>query len=139
MLAVYITPFFTENAIIFMEHLSRIEGARLAVVSQEPQEILPEKLRGRFAGHWRVPDCLQTDQLQWAVEGLQKSLGKVGRILAANEHIQVQVAEVRERLGIPGMDSATALKFRDKNKMKKAFREGGVAWPRSICSQAGQR
>lgn len=135
MLAVYVTPFFTENAIIFMEHLSRIEGARLAVISQEPQEILPEKLRSRFAGHWRVPDCLETEQLRWAVEGLQKRLGKVERILAANEHIQVQVAQVREQLGIPGMDSATALKFRDKNKMKKAFREGGVACARSAAAR----
>lgn len=135
MLAVYITPYFTENAIIFMEHLSRIEGARLAVISQESQDVLPQSLRSRFAGHWRVADCLQTDQLLWAVEGLSKSLGKVERILAANEHIQVQVAEVRERLEIPGMDAATAAKFRDKNLMKKAFRAGGVACARSCAAR----
>lgn len=134
MLAVYVTPFFTENALIFMHHLSRIEGARLAVISQEPQELLPVSLRQRFAGHWRVNDCLSAEQLRWAVEGLSHGLGKVQRLLAANEHIQVQVAQVREWLEIPGMDSATALKFRDKSKMKEAFRKGGVACARSCAA-----
>lgn len=134
MLAVYITPFFTENAIIFLEHLSRLEGVRLAVVSQEPQEIVSASLRSRFAGHWRVNDCLSAEQIRWAVEGLSHRLGRVERLLAANEHIQVQVATVREWLGIPGMDSETARNFRDKNRMKAVFRQHGVPCARSCAA-----
>lgn len=136
MLACYITPFFTENAIIFLHHLSLIEGARLAVVSQEPQELLPESIRRRLAGHWQVADCLDAEQLRWAVEGLERGLGKVERILAANEHIQVQVAQLREWLELPGMNVATAIRFRDKNKMKEAFRKGGVACARSCAASS---
>lgn len=134
MLAVYITPFFTENALIFLHHLSLIEDARLAVISQEPEERIPLSIRRRLAGHWQVSNCLSAEQLRWAVEGLGQKLGKVQRLLAANEQIQVQVAQVREWLEIEGMDAATALRFRDKNKMKEAFRAGGVACARSCAA-----
>lgn len=134
MLAVYITPFFTENAVIFLHHLARIEGLRLAVISQEDQSALPAAVRNSLAGHWQVTNCLSAEQLRWAVDGLSKNLGKVERLLAANEQVQVQVAQVREWLDIFGMDVATALKFRDKNRMKEAFRAGGVACARSVAA-----
>ena len=127
---IYITPFFTDNTRFFLEAMVRLPGVRLGVVSQDPQEVLPAELRAGFAGHWRVPDCLVTDQLHWAVQGLSKQFGKCERLLAASEHIQVQVGEVRERLGIEGMDAATALNFRDKDRMKAAFEAGGVSCAR---------
>lgn len=104
----------------------RIPEVRLGVISQDPEEVLPPELRNRFAGHWRVPDCLSTEQLLWATESMQARLGKVHRILAASEHIQVQVAEVRERLGIYGMMPEVAKNFRDKDRMKAAFEAAGV-------------
>jgi biotin carboxylase len=133
MRAVYITPFFTENALIFLHHLSRIEDAQLFLVSQEPWEALPESLCRRLGGHWQVQNCLSAEQLRWAVEGLSKKHGRMERLLAANEQIQVQVAQVREWLGIAGMDAATALRFRDKNLMKETFRAAGVACARSCA------
>lgn len=135
MLAVYITPFFTENAVIFLDHLARIPAVRMAVVSQEPEELLPASVRKRLAGHWRVNNCLSAEQIRWAVEGLSHLHGRVERLLAANEHIQVHVATVREWLGIPGMDAQTAMNFRDKDRMKAVFRAAGVPCARSCAAR----
>lgn len=134
MLAVYITPFFTENAVIFLDHLSRLDGVRFAIIAQESDEKLPTSLRQRLAGHWQVQNCLDVEQIRWACEGLSKKLGRIERILAASEHIQVQVAQVREWLGVPGMDAATAMNFRDKDRMKAAFRAHGVPCARSVAA-----
>jgi ATP-grasp domain len=42
------------------------------------------------------------------------------------EQLQVPLAQVREHLGIPGMDAATARNFRDKDQMKTVLRAAGV-------------
>jgi len=138
MLAVYLTPFFTENALIFLHHLARIEGVQLAVVSQDPEEALPASLRSKLAGHWKLNNCLSVEQMRWAVEGLSERLGPVQRLLAANEQIQVPVAQVRQWLGIAGMDPETALRFRDKDRMKATFRQHGIPCARS-CAATSER
>ena len=48
------------------------------------------------------------------------------RLLAVLEQLQVPVAMVREHLGIPGMDAATARNFRDKDQMKTVLEAVGV-------------
>jgi hypothetical protein len=49
----------------------------------------------------------------------------VQRLLAVLEQLQVPLAQVREQLGIPGMDTATARNFRDKARMKTVLRAPG--------------
>ena len=66
MFVVYATPFFTQNTMGLVEAFAHLPGIRLGVISQEPQEVLPVELRSRFAGHWRVHDALNLDQLTWA-------------------------------------------------------------------------
>ena len=48
------------------------------------------------------------------------------RLLAVLEQLQVPLAQVREHLGIPGMDVLTAGNFRDKAQMKTVLRAAGV-------------
>ena len=59
-------------------------------------------------------------------EGLGERLGPVHRLLAVLEQLQVPVAQVREQLGIAGIDVATAHNFRDKAQMKSVLRAAGV-------------
>src|SRR5205823_4760451 len=96
----------------------------------EPQEVLPARIRDAFVGHWRIDDCLSTDQIEGACRALAHHLGNPDRLMAATEQIQVQVAEVRERLGVEGMRAETARLFRDKSLMKEKFRKAGVACAR---------
>ena len=123
---VFVAPYFSENARRFLEATAGLEDVRLAVISQEPLEALPAAIAGRLAGHWRVNDALDTEQLVGAVSGLAGRLGALDTLLGAVEQIQVQLGEVRERLGIRGMRAETALNFRDKARMKTVLREAGV-------------
>ena len=68
------------------------------------------------------------------MQGLGRQLGQVQRLLAVLEQLQVPLAQVREQLGIPGMDAATAANFRDKARIKTvprptACRARGTSWP----------
>lgn len=138
MFVIYATPFFNENTNRFLDALTRIPEVELGVISQDPQESVPEHIRERFAGHWRVYDSLQPQQLEWAARELQNRHGRIERLLAANEHIQVPVAQVREALGIVGMDVATVTRFRDKDQMKEAFRKAGVPCARSAAAHTAK-
>ena len=60
------------------------------------------------------------------MQGLSEQLGPMQRLLAVLEQLQVPLAQVREHLGIPGMDVVTAGNFRDKAQMKTVLRAAGV-------------
>ncbi len=123
---VYATPFFSDNANANIDALLNLEGVRLAIVSQAPQEEMPLAASARLVGHWRVNDILSTADLLAGVEALQAQFGRIDRLFSATEQIQVQVAEVREKLGIVGMSAEVAKNFRDKARMKTLLRAAGL-------------
>ncbi len=100
--------------------------ARVAVVSQESLEQLAPHIASQLAGHWRVDDVTNTEQLDGAVRALANRYGTIHRCFGAFEQLQVPLAVVRERLGIEGLSSAAAVNFRDKARMKDVLREAGV-------------
>jgi biotin carboxylase len=122
----YITPFFSDNAARNIAAAVALPGVRLGVISQAPLEELAAEVRPRLAGHWRVDDALDTAQLRGAAEGLARDHGAIHRLISAQEQLQVQIAEVREHLGIPGMRPEAARNFRDKARMKDVLRAAGV-------------
>ncbi len=131
---IYVCPFFSENTKLFLQALVRMPEIRLGVISQEPQELLPYEVYSRFAGHWLVADCLDTEQLHWAAENLSRRHGKIHRILGPSEQIQVQIAVVRERLGVYGLKAETVRNFRDKDRMKELWRKAKVPCARSVAA-----
>lgn len=124
-LIVYATPFFSDSARRFLQAFAALP-IRLAVVSQETQDVLPQALRDRFVGHWRIDDALNATQVAWAVSELSKRHGPISQLVAASEQMQEPVAQARERLGIAGMRPETTRNFRDKARMKDLFRQAGV-------------
>jgi hypothetical protein len=119
-------PILSENAAQLIAATAKLDGVRLAVISHDPLEKLLEPLRSQLAGHWRVDDILNVDQLGWAVESLSARLGGVDRLFAAYEQLQVPIAVLRERFGIDGMGSDVARNFRDKSRMKDLLRQAGL-------------
>src|SRR6188768_2549395 len=95
----YVTPFFSENAARNIAAAVDLPEVGLGVISQAPLEELAAELRPRLAGHWRVDDALDTEQLLTASEGLARQHGTINRLISAQEQLQMQIAEVRERLG----------------------------------------
>ena len=124
--AAFVAPFLREATMRFVEKAARLPDVQLALITSEPEDRVPAELRAALAGHWRVDDALDPGQLAGAVQGLGGYLGPVRRLLAVLEQLQVPLAQVREHLGIEGMDVETARNFRDKAQMKTVLRAAGV-------------
>ena len=123
---VYAAPWFSENVTRMLGAVAALPEVRLGLVSQDPLERLDPALRPKIVAHWRVDDILDGGQLADAAQALAGQQGPIHRLLAAQEQLQVPLAEARERLGIPGMGVEAARNFRDKARMKTLFREAGL-------------
>lgn len=121
---VFAVPFPLETTLRFLRALAGLLGVRLLGIFQE----LPKDPDDRRLLHdaVTVADGLDARQLGDAVELLRRRHGDVHRLLGILEPLQVPLAEVRARLGIPGPDPKTADLFRDKARMKDALRALGL-------------
>ena len=124
--AAFVAPYLLDATARFVEAAARLPGVELALVTCEPEDQLPAQVRSSLAAHWRIDGALDAGQIAAAVQALGGHLGPVQRLLAVLEQLQVPVAQVREHLGIAGMDAATAHNFRDKAQMKSVLRAAGV-------------
>jgi hypothetical protein len=122
----FVAPYLLDTTMRFVEAAARLPGVQMALITCEPADRLPPGLRDSLAGHWRIDDPLDAGQIAGAVQGLGGQLGQVQRLLAVLEQLQVPLAQVREHLGVPGMDPVTARNFRDKAQMKTVLRAAGV-------------
>jgi hypothetical protein len=132
----FVAPYLLDTTTRFVEAAARLPGVETALITCEPEDRLPPRLRDSLAGHWRIDDPLDPGQIAAAVQGLGRQLGTVERLLAVLEQLQVPLAQVREQLGIGGMDPVTANNFRDKAQMKTVLRAAGVPCARhklAVC------
>ena len=130
---VFVAPYALEATARFVDAVAHVPGAQVGLVSSDPIDAFPPSVRLATAGHWRIDNCLDADQLAEAVATMGRHLGSVDRLVAILENLQVPLAQVRERLGIEGMTADVADRFRDKARMKAAFEAAGVP-----CARSGQ-
>src|SRR5262249_55461370 len=123
---VYVAPYFTANILRCLDALIALPGVKTGIISQETEDRLPEKYRGRLDGHYQVNDSLDADDLTAAGRAFQKEWGTVDRLMGFLEQMQLPLAVARDRLGIPGMGEAVARNFREKNQMKQVLRGAGL-------------
>jgi hypothetical protein len=124
--AAFVAPYLLEATARFVLAAAELPGVRLGLVSCEPADRLPPDLRRALSGHWRVDDALDPRQIATGVVGLGQQMGRVERLVGALEQLQVPLAQVRESLGIEGMDVRTAVNVRDKSQMKETLQAAGV-------------
>lgn len=129
--AAFVAPFLLEATTRFVDSAARLPGVRLGLITTVASSDLPPQVKEHLAGHWRVDDALDPQQIADAVRGLSAQLGSVERLVGALEQLQVPLAQVRDALGIPGMDQATAHNVRDKSKMKSVLQAAGVPCARN--------
>jgi formate-dependent phosphoribosylglycinamide formyltransferase (GAR transformylase) len=135
-IVVYVAPFPLQTTLRFGQALAALPDVRLCGVFQKaPPSGAP------FADVELVDDALDTDQIAAAVQAITARNGPPHRVLGILENIQEQLAEVRARLGVEGMDPPTAQRFRDKGIMKDALRAGGIPCARytRVHSEADAR
>jgi len=123
---VFVAPYFLPATMRFVDAAVGLPGVRVALVGSEPPERIPDGLAAALVTYVRVDDCLAVPSLLDGVREAGRRLGSVDRALSILEDLQVPLAEVREHLGITGMDAATAVGFRDKSHMKDVLRAAGV-------------
>lgn len=123
---VFVAPFFLETTLRFLEATLDLPEARVGLVSQEPLERLPSSLRLKLEAHYLVDDALEVEQLVGATRALGEGFGGVDVLIGVLEHLQVQLAEVRAELRVPGLGVEAARNFRDKARMKSVLRAGGL-------------
>lgn len=99
---------------------------RLGLITSTAWEDLPPDLRSALAGHWRVEDALDPQQIADAVRGLAHQIGPVERVMGILEQLQVPLGQVRDHLGLPGMGEEAARNVRDKARMKDVLRAAGI-------------
>lgn len=123
---IFAAPFFMDATLRFLRGAARLPGVALTVVSQDPLERLPDDIRASIAGHWRIDDGLNPQQLADAARQLESRFGKALNYFGPLEQLQVPLALAREALGIDGLSSAAANNFRDKSRMKDVLRNAGI-------------
>ncbi len=135
---IFVAPFALDATMRFVTPAASLPGVRLAVIGQEDAASLPKELRDKLAAHYRVEDAMQPDQLLAGVRQIAKAWdGKVDRLIAILEQLQVPVAEVRAKLGLPGLSVDAAHNFRDKSRMKSVLRANDIPCAKHrLCSSA---
>jgi hypothetical protein len=123
---IFAAPFFMDATLRFFRGASRLPDIQLTVVSQDPEQRMPDDLRSCIAGHWRVDDALNPQQLVDAARQLESRFGQATSYIATLEQLQVPLALAREVLGIDGLTSMAARNFRDKSRMKDVLLEAGI-------------
>jgi phosphoribosylaminoimidazole carboxylase (NCAIR synthetase) len=121
-----VAPLFLENTNRYVAAFAALEGVTLSVVSQDPESAISPALRPRIAGHFQVRDVGDGHELARALRGLSHRVGRVDRLTGVLEQLQLPMAEARELTGVPGMKTAAAHRFRDKDVMKDALRAHGL-------------
>jgi hypothetical protein len=124
--AAFVAPYLMEATARFVADAAALPGVRLGLITCDPLERIEPSLRDRLSGHWRVENALDPRQIATAVSGLGSQMGRVERLVGALEQLQMPLAQVREAMGIEGMDEQTAHNVRDKSRMKDVLREAGV-------------
>jgi hypothetical protein len=132
----FVAPYLLDATMRFVDAAARLPGVQLALITCEPVEGVPPELRQNLAGHWRIQDPLDPGQIAAAVQGLSGQLGPLTRIMAVLEQLQEPLGQVREHLGIAGVDAATARNFRDKAQMKTVLAAAGVPCARHVLADS---
>jgi D-alanine-D-alanine ligase-like ATP-grasp enzyme len=136
---VFVAPFLLEATVRFIDAAASLPGVQLALVSQDPAEKLPDRLREKLVAHWRIDDGTDAQQVADATRALAGRLGGVDRLIGMLEQLQVPLGEVRDGLGIAGMGAEVARNFRDKSRMKDVFAAHDVPCARhGVATSAAQ-
>lgn len=120
---VYVAPFPLQTTLRFSQALAGLDDVRLLGLFQEAPK---GPAAGLFADVEILGNAFDAQQIADGCRRLAARHGPVFRLLGILEDLQVQLAQVRQLLGIDGPSVDTAEVFRDKAKMKDALRAAGL-------------
>lgn len=119
----FIAPFPLQTTYAFVRAVARLQNVRMLGIVTKPPTGRDE---GIFNDMVTVRNPLDAHTLIDAARLLQRRHGSIDRVLGILEPLQVQIAQVREALGVAGPSVAVAERFRDKGRMKDELRRHGL-------------
>ena len=136
---VFAVPFALETTLRFVRAAAELADVRLILLSQEPLERFPDDLHPMLAGHIRVDDALDAQQIVAAVRRVAPQVGgRIDGLIGILEQLQVPLARAREELGIEGLSLEAARNFRDKARMKSVLRAHGLPCAAHALAQTSE-
>jgi len=124
----FLSPGYPAEMPHFARGLAQV-GARVLGVGDQPAGALPREARAALADYLQVGNLWDENAVVAAVRGWLRGR-TLERVECLWEPGVVLAARLREAFGVPGMDVATATRFRDKEAMKAALDAAGVRTPR---------
>lgn len=131
---VFVAPRFLRNTLRYLEAYVALPGARVSVISEDPEASLVPALRERIAGHYAVGNCLDGGELTRACQAITKGVGPIDRLNGVLEQLQLGMAQARDAVGIEGMSHEVARSFRDKDRMKDVLRRHDLPVAKSVLA-----
>jgi hypothetical protein len=132
MLVLIISPGYPADMPHFTRGLAEV-GATVVGVGDSPRDALPEVARKALSGYvqvhslWNIPSVVY--ELRAWLHGRQ-----IDRIECLWEAAMLLAAELRQALGVPGLNVAATLPFRDKERMKQVLDTAGIRTPRHLAA-----
>jgi hypothetical protein len=83
-----------------------------------------------------VRDVVDAGLLARAVEDVARALGGVDRLIAVSAPLDVQLGQVREHLGIAGVNATQARALRDSSRTRDALEELGIRCTRHVIARS---
>lgn len=123
----FVSPGFPVEQPFFTRGLADV-GVNVIGVGDQPESALPPMARENLRGYYQVRFGDEEGMLA-EIKRIAQQV-KVDRIECLWEPLQVQVARIRESLGLPGMTVDETIPFRDKEIMKQRLDEAGIRTPR---------
>jgi biotin carboxylase len=110
-------------------------GATVIGVGDQPAERLPERTRRALATYVQVRSLFDEAR---CVEELRAALHgrRVDRVESLWEPLMLLAARLREALGVPGLNVAATVPFRDKEAMKQQLDAAGIRTPRHVAASS---
>jgi len=129
-----ISPGYPADMPQFTRGLAEVGATVLGVGDQAPGA-LPDLVRKSLAGYLHVRSLW--DEAAVAEELRNWLRGRpLDRIECLWEPGMVLAAQLREALGIPGLDVQQTLPFRDKERMKQVLDAAGIRTPRHVAANS---
>ena len=110
-------------------------GAAVIGVGDQPAERLPDRARRALTAYIRVHSLFDEGR---CVDELRRELGgrRIDRVESLWEPLMLLAARLREALGVPGLDVAATVPFRDKEAMKRRLDAAGIRTPRHVAARS---
>ena len=125
----FISPGYPAEMTDFTRGLAQC-GARVIGIGEHPTGSLPWVVKQSLSDYLRVPSLFDTDAVFATVRECAVHT-PIERVECLWEPFMTLAAQLREMLGIGGMQTAQTELFRDKKKMKDALDAAGLRTPRN--------